>query len=138
MNLTTNTESENTMKIYRCELCGNIVMMLDDRQVVPHCCGQEMKLLEANTTDATVEKHVPMIIKDGCNVTVHVGETIHPMTDEHFIQFIILETDKSAYIRYLKSNDEPIVDFCLNDEKLLNVYEYCNIHGLWVKKNEEE
>ena len=91
-----------------------------------------MKELVANTTDGATEKHVPVVQNDGQYVKVEVGSTLHPMTPEHFIQWIVLETNLGYTIHHLTADDEPKTTFVLNEgEKALAVYEYCNLHGLW-------
>lgn len=122
------------MKIYRCPICGNIVVKLNDSGVTPVCCGKQMQLLVANTTDGAMEKHVPQVIVDGNIVKVQIGEVIHPMLDNHYIEWILLETEKGFQIKYLKPNQEPKGEFVLYEDHLLAVYEYCNLHGLWVKE----
>lgn len=91
--------------------------------------------VKANTTDATVEKHVPVVHIEGCEVSVVVGEVLHPMTEAHLIDLIVVETDKSVYVRKLLPNEEPKAKFTIGvNETVQNVYEHCNLHGLWVKK----
>lgn len=91
--------------------------------------------LKANSTDAALEKHVPVVTVGGNKVHVEVGSTIHPMTEAHHIAFIALVTDKKVDRKNLEPTSSPIADFVLADgEKVLEVYEYCNLHGLWVKK----
>lgn len=88
--------------------------------------------LKANTTDGAREKHVPNVEMEGDRICVKVGSARHPMLDEHYIQFILLETTEAAQVKYLKPNDEPEALFILNGkEKPIAVYEYCNLHGLW-------
>lgn len=92
-------------------------------------------LLKANTTDAAVEKHVPAVTIDHNDVHVEIGSVIHPMTEAHHIAFIALVTDRKMVRKNLSFTGEPKADFKLEDgEKVLEVYEYCNLHGLWVKK----
>lgn len=91
--------------------------------------------VKANSTEAAVEKHLPVVSINGTNVDVVVGSTIHPMEEKHYIGFIILETTKGVYQRILKPGDEPKAHFTLNDEELVAVYEHCNLHGIWVTKN---
>lgn len=120
------------LKIYRCSHCGNIVEKIVDGGVVPVCCGEDMKLLEANTTDAAGEKHVPVITVDGQNVKVAVGSVEHPMTEEHLIQFVILQTEKGLQRVDLTASDKPEANFVLAEgDKVVAAYEYCNLHGLW-------
>ena len=82
------------MEFYICEHCGNLVGMVHNSGVPMMCCGQKMTKLEPGTTDAAVEKHVPVFKVDGNKVSVQIGETIHPMVEGHFIQWIAIETKK--------------------------------------------
>lgn len=118
---------------YRCEHCGNIAIKPFDSGVPLVCCGDEMDEVVANTQDAALEKHVPVITADGNQVHVEVGSVLHPMIEEHFITFVCLETEKGYQISPLKPGDEPKVDFAVaSGDRAVKVYEYCNIHGLWV------
>lgn len=122
------------MKFYECKHCGNIAAKLKDSGVPLVCCGEDMHELEANTTDAATEKHVPVVTVQGDEVSVVVGETIHPMEEKHFIQWIYLETEKGGQRKALKPGEEPKAVFALKDDKAKTVYEYCNLHGLWKKE----
>ena len=120
------------MKFYVCKHCGKIIVMLKETAVPTICCGEPMSELVPGTTDAAVEKHVPVISVDGNKVTVTVGSVAHPMAAEHFIQWILLATDKGNQRKLLKPGDEPKAEFMLLDgEKAVAAYEYCNLHGLW-------
>ena len=123
------------MKFYKCEHCGNIVTFVEDKGVPVMCCGQKMTELTANTTDAAQEKHVPVVEQDGDTVKVTVGSVEHPMLEEHFIQWVCLETEKGSQIKYLKPGAKPEAVFTLNDDRLVAVYEYCNLHGLWESRS---
>ena len=91
-----------------------------------------MKELVPGTTDAAVEKHVPVVKTEGNRVTVTVGSVEHPMLPEHFINFIVLETEKGFSVKHLNPGEKPEAVFTINDgEKVKAVYEYCNLHGLW-------
>lgn len=123
-------------KFLICQRCGNLVEMIIDKGVTPNCCGEDMVELIANTTDAAAEKHVPVIEADNYIVTVTVGETLHPMTEEHYIMWIYLKTDKRVMRKDLTPNDEPKAVFALlDDEQIIEAYAYCNLHGLWMKEN---
>lgn len=123
------------MKIYRCSVCGNIIYHLKDSGVRVVCCGQEMQLLEVKKEEMAFEKHTPVVELDGSLVKVKVGEVLHPMSEEHLIEWILLLTDKGIKVKYLTSKDEPVTEFTLDkDEKALEVFEYCNLHGLWSSK----
>ena len=91
-----------------------------------------MDKLKANTTDAAVEKHVPDVDISGDMVTVKVGTTPHPMMDNHYIQWIVLETEQGYQQKSLKPGDKPEVEFSVcGDDKPVAAYAYCNLHGLW-------
>ena len=123
------------MKFYICETCGNIVTKLNDSGVPLVCCGKPMKLLEPGVVDAAVEKHIPAVEVQGAEICAKVGEVTHPMTPEHFIQWIALETKSGVQIHYLKPQEAPEARFILPEgEKALAVYAYCNLHGLWKKE----
>ena len=95
-----------------------------------------LKVVKANTVDAAVEKHVPLISVDGNNVVITVGEVLHPMLEEHYIEFVVIETSCGYQVHYLKPGEEPIAVFLLSEgETLLNAYCYCNLHGLWMSSS---
>lgn len=121
-------------KFYVCNHCGNIIAMINDSGAVPVCCGEPMELLVAGAKDAAVEKHVPDVTVDGKKVFVKVGSVAHPMTEEHYIMWVAVETDKGVYFKNLKPGEKPETMFCLGDDKGVAVYAYCNLHGLWVKE----
>ena len=118
-------------RFYICRHCGNIIGMINDAGVPVMCCGQKMEALVPNTTEAAGEKHLPVVTVDGATVTVKVGEVAHPMTDEHYIQWVYIETENGGQRRALKPGDKPEVTFCVGEDKPIAVYAYCNLHGLW-------
>lgn len=120
------------MKIYKCPVCGNVIEKLYDSSVPVVCCGKPMEELKAGVTDAALEKHVPVCeVKDG-RLTVKVGSVEHPMTKEHYIAFIIAKAGETVMRRELTPEDKPEAEFCLNGyHGNVEVYEYCNLHGLW-------
>ena len=120
------------LKFYICEHCGNIITLLRSSGAPVSCCGDPMKELVANTTDAAQEKHVPVISTDGNKVVVKVGSTAHPMLPEHFIEWIYLETKQGGHRRALAAGDAPEAVFLLADgDQAVAAYAYCNLHGLW-------
>ena len=118
---------------YICKRCGNIAIKLVDSGVPMKCCGQDMEILEPNTTDAAAEKHVPVIAIEGDIVTVTVGEVAHPMVEDHWIEWIYLVTEQGVQAKCLKPGDEPKAMFVLDGDKVVAAYAYCNKHGLWKK-----
>ena len=121
-------------KVYRCDICGNVVPTLEDGEA-PICCNQPMKLLKAGTTDAALEKHVPQVTVDGSKVTVQVGSVEHPMLDAHYITFIAINTKNGGQIKELAPGQKPVAEFTVEDgDEFLSAIEYCNLHGLWEGK----
>jgi superoxide reductase len=118
-------------KFFICKHCGNLVGMIFDSTVPLVCCGEEMTELVPNTTDASNEKHVPVVTVSGDLVTVEIGSVPHPMLPEHYIQWIYLETEKGGQRKALKPGEAPKAVFALHDDKPVAAFEYCNIHGLW-------
>ena len=122
-----------TLEIYKCEICGNVVEMLHEGVGELICCGEPMKLYEENTTDAALEKHVPVVEKTADGFKVTVGSVAHPMIDVHYIEWIELIADGKAYREFLKPGDAPEATFCITADKV-TAREYCNVHGLWKKE----
>ena len=112
-----------------------LVMLINKNAAELACNGAPMKVLTANSTDAAQEKHVPVVEVDGNKITVKVGSVAHPMTEPHLIEWIYLQTKKGGQHRYLTATDKPeAVFYIAEDDTPLAVYEYCNLHGLWVAK----
>ncbi|MFR4351750.1 MAG: desulfoferrodoxin family protein [Roseburia sp.] len=121
-----------SQKFCICERCGNIVEMVKDVGVPIMCCGQKMEEIIPGTTDASVEKHLPVCTVDGNKVTVTVGSVEHPMQDDHYIAWISLQTKQGSQKKSLKPGDEPKVCFSICDgDEVEAVYAYCNLHSLW-------
>jgi len=128
-NMATATERLN---VYKCDICGIIAEIAHSGAGTLVCCNKPMRLLKENTTDAAVEKHVPVIeiIPEGVKVTV--GSVAHPMQEEHYIEWIEIIADGKVYKEYLKPGDAPEAVFCVKAENI-TAREYCNLHGLWKK-----
>ena len=120
------------LKFFKCEVCGNTVAFIEDHGVPLVCCGKKMKELVPGEIDAAVEKHVPVIDVDGNKVKVSIGDVEHPMTEPHYIEWVVLQTEKGNQRKVLTPCDEPVVNFMVtDDDKVLRAYAYCNLHGLW-------
>lgn len=117
-------------QIFKCEHCGNIVEVVYVGGAELVCCGEPMKLMEEKTADSSTEKHVPVIEKTASGFKVTVGSTLHPMTEDHWIQWIELLADGKAYRQFLNPGDQPVAEFCV-DAKIVGAREFCNLHGLW-------
>lgn len=123
------------LKFYTCEMCGKIVTTIKDTGVPTVCCGKPMKEMIPGSVDAAVEKHVPVVAVDGNKVTVEVGSVTHPMAEEHYIQWIALNTTTGVQGKELKPGDAPKAEFLLAEgEEMVSALAYCNLHGLWQSK----
>jgi len=119
-------------KFYICEHCGNIIAIVESSGVPIVCCGQKMTELVPGTTDGAKEKHVPTYEVIDNKVYVTVGEVEHPMTEEHYIMWVSLQTKFGNQRKVLSPGAAPKVCFALCEgDEIEAVYEYCNIHGLW-------
>lgn len=119
-------------KYFKCEICGNIFAAVEESGVPVVCCGQNMTEMIPGTSDGAVEKHVPVFEVSGNKVTVSVGKDAHPMLREHYIKWISIRTDRGNQRKELSPDSKPEACFALCDgEELIEVYAYCNIHGLW-------
>lgn len=120
------------MKFYRCEHCGQIIAIVKGTGVPVMCCGQAMTEIVPGTVDASLEKHVPVYEVSGNKVTVKIGAAEHPMLDEHYIEWVALQTKTGNQRKSLKPGDTPSVCFSICDgDEVVGVYAYCNLHGLW-------
>ncbi len=119
-------------KFYICRHCGNLIGMLHNAGVPMMCCGQKMEALVPNTTEAATEKHLPVVRIDDGAIYVNIGEVDHPMTEEHFIEWLYVETENGGQRRILHPGDAPEATFCIGEDKPIAVYAYCNLHGLWM------
>ena len=122
------------MDFYICEHCKNIITFLNNTGVPVNCCGENMNKLIPNTSDAASEKHIPVVKVDNNTISVCIGETEHTMTEEHYIEWIAIETNKGYQLKKLSPSDPPKCDFIISeDEKIISIYSYCNLHSLWIK-----
>lgn len=111
--------------------CGAVVQVLCDKGQPISCCGEEMQQLVPNSSEGAGEKHLPVVERSGKTVTVKVGSVFHPMSEEHSIEWVYLQTEKGGQLRCLSSKEEPVAVFALADDEPVAAYAYCNLHGLW-------
>ena len=124
----------NLNKVYKCMNCGSVIERVNDKESTLVCCGKNMIEQKPKTAEMALEKHVPYITEsnDG-KVLIKIGENEdHPMTEEHYIEFIEILTNTGKIIRHnLNPGDKPEAKFSVDKEKIIEVREFCNIHGLW-------
>jgi superoxide reductase len=123
-------------KFYRCKVCGNIVGLIKEGGGTLTCCGEPMEEIIPNTQEGVAtEKHIPLVHEENGKVYVQVGSLLHPMVEDHYIEWIYLLTDQGAQRKILKPGMEPKVVFQIaENEVVLEVLAYCNKHGLWAAK----
>ena len=122
-------------QVYKCDPCGNMVEVVHGGVGTLVCCNKTMRLLKENETDASTEKHVPVIeyVSDG--IKIAVGSVPHPMQEDHYIEWIELIVDGKVYRQYLAPGDQPEAFFKVTTSNAVTAREYCNLHGLWKKVN---
>jgi superoxide reductase len=120
-------------RFFICKHCGNQIGMIHCSGASVVCCGDKMTELVPGSVDASHEKHVPVVTVSGDTVTVEVGSAAHPMVDEHYIEWIYLETKSGGQRKALKPGDAPKAVFKLIDDEAVTAFAYCNLHGLWKK-----
>ena len=120
------------MKFYQCAHCGKIIAVVKESGVPVMCCGQKMQEIIPGTTDASLEKHVPVYKVEGDKVYVTVGSVEHPMLPEHYIEWISLQTKSGNQRKPLQPGQAPKACFSLCEgDEVEAVYAYCNLHSLW-------
>ena len=81
--------------------------------------------------DAAKEKHVPVLEETADGYTIKVGSVAHPMTEEHYIQWVELIMGPKVYREFLQPGQEPQASFKIDKKEKPVAREYCNLHGLW-------
>ena len=118
------------LEVYKCEVCGNITMVMHAGKGELVCCEQPMKLMAENTVDAAKEKHVPVIEKTDAGYTVKVGSVPHPMEEKHLIEWIELQAGDDVHLAFLEPGAAPQASFAVQADQV-SAREFCNLHGLW-------
>lgn len=126
------------LKFRRCAVCGNIIAVVGEEKGKIICCSREMTEMIPGEFDASPEKHVPVFHTEHNRVFVKVGETPHPTEENHFIDWIAITTNRGNRRNFLKHGEPAQTCFALcDDEKVLAVYAYCSLHGLWKAEAED-
>lgn len=106
-----------------------------DSNAIKNELGEGFQILDATTAEGAGEKHLPVVTRNGNQITVSVGSVLHPMTEEHSIDWIYLETKEGGQLKKLDATKEPTAQFVLNEkDEAIAVYAYCNLHGFWETK----
>ncbi len=119
-------------KFYKCSVCGQIVAIVKQTGVPVMCCGRQMEQIVAGTVEASAEKHIPTYRVVNNVVKVNVGSVEHPMSAEHYIEWVSIQTKQGNQRKVLIPDSKPYVEFLIRqDDEVEAVYAYCNLHGLW-------
>ena len=121
----------NGQGFFVCNHCGNVAKLAVSKGGKLACCGDEMRELEPNTVDASQEKHLPAVERTDRGIKVKIGSVPHPMLEEHRIDFIFVKTERGGQRVNLGAGASPEAEFCFADDKPVEAYAYCNLHGIW-------
>jgi superoxide reductase len=121
----------NLRELYHCSICGNVVEVVNTGATSLVCCGKPMEKLVAGSKDASKEKHVPVIEAVDGGIRVKVGSAQHPMEEKHYIRCIEVLTKDQVLRAELTPNQAPEASFLVNPDDVVEVREYCTVHGLW-------
>ena len=123
------------LRFLACEESNTIIEVISHTNETISCNGKPMHELVPNSTNAAEEKHVPVVTVNGNTVKVDVGSVRHPMEEAHSIKWVSIVTNQGVQRKCLQSSTDPVIEFALcPDEKLIETYAYCNLHGLWMIK----
>jgi len=123
------------LKFYRCSVCGQIVAIVKKTSAPIVCCGKNMEEIKPNTSDGSFEKHIPTFKIEKNKVVVTVGEVLHPMLENHYIEWIAIQTNLGNQRKSLNPGDQPVAIFpLLDNEEIASIYCYCNLHSLYKKE----
>lgn len=125
------------LEIFKCANCGKIVAIAHEGAGQLVCCGRPMVQQRENTVEASTEKHVPVVEKQGDGILVQVGSVPHPMEAAHYIEWIEVMSGPTLYVKGAKPGEKPEASFPVPSADV-KVRAYCNLHGLWSNKPHTE
>ena len=118
-------------KFYVCKHCGNVIGLIQDAGVPMVCCGEKMSEAVPNVSEGAREKHLPVVSGENGLLNVSVGSAAHPMTAEHHIQWVYLQTAEGGQRKSLAADKAPEAKFALAEDEAVAAFAYCTLHGLW-------
>ncbi|KLU59888.1 desulfoferrodoxin [Peptococcaceae bacterium CEB3] len=118
-------------ELYKCNICGNVIEVVNPGAPALVCCHQPMVKLDALAQEGAKEKHIPVVEQTGAGLLVKVGSVPHPMEEKHFIRFIEVLTANQVLRAELAPGQSPEAVFAVDAAAVTEVRAYCNLHGLW-------
>ena len=122
------------LNLYKCMKCNTLIQQLDESNANIECCNTKMTKIEANTFEASTEKHIPIYELSNSEIIVTIGEIEHPMEEDHYIEWISAVADNYEVTKYFTPGEMPKL-VCKYVEGM-KLYAYCNKHGLWKADTE--
>ncbi len=119
-------------QIYKCHICGNIIEVLHTSSGELVCCGAPMELIEEQSTGEYAAKHAPVLEETKDGTKVKVGAVEHPMQEDHYIEWIEIETEKGNCRKFLTPTNKPESIFQASKSEIKSARMYCSVHGLWI------
>ncbi|MBU4440080.1 MAG: desulfoferrodoxin [Acetobacterium sp.] len=120
---------------FQCDNCNSVLLELNG--TLTQYCSHSQDLLHPNMIEASKEKHIPVLTFNGNKLHVKVGSLPHPMTTDHSILWIFVQTRNGGQYIQLTPENSPEAQFSVEQLDVTRVYAYCDIHGLWVVDNAE-
>ncbi len=107
-------------------------LVAGQKESAMHCPGKDCVILDSSKAEGAGEKHLPAVEREGQRIRVQVGSVLHPMSEEHSIEWIYLDTKKGGQFYKLCPDGQPVAEFVVaQDDEAVAVYAYCNLHGFW-------
>lgn len=120
------------IRFFVCNHCNSVVAMVSGDEIPEQCCGEFFQEIVPGTSEGAQEKHIPVYEINGETVNVSVGETEHPMTPEHYIDWVCIETEDGLQFKKLNPSMSPHISFSISKgNNVKAVYAFCNQHSLW-------
>lgn len=125
------------VQFYKCQDCDSVVLEMSPGKQACEVPSKLNLIVQSNEETASMEKHKPVVTYRDTTLSVSVSAKPHPMTAEHYIQWIYVQTLTGGMIRQFSPGDEPKAVFTAQKDNIAGVYAYCNLHGLWKADPQE-
>lgn len=117
------------VSLYKNEADGKVLLDLDESSSYVRLQGLER--LRANADWEEAKNHTIQVLQQDNRVVVRVGNPLHETDPEHYIQWVLLQTEVGISYRHLFPGSPPEVYFSESINEVKGMYAFCNKHGLW-------